>query len=311
MAMWVAIVAAVVVTLLAGSPAKLPDVALDSDILFHFERALALVIGLLIVLVVLTQTAKGNLPVEISKDGMKFGEALQAVEDVKEAKDQVLDSEPDLPGERAAPESNKATAKSVMELRMTLEAQMAYVAKWLLRDGPDRVSYATIGSLRYDGFLTEAEANTAARVLALRDEELGELSPKERKEFLDDADRVVSNLRAGVFYGLVRELLQRNGFEVKELKTEASRRPHLLAEKDGAHYLIVPRFVMKRGESTIFNTAHSNLQRLMKATPDEVRVIVVPDRSKRQTDTDGDPAVMKLADLKERLSLSKDPRSLR
>jgi hypothetical protein len=306
-----AIALAVVVTLVVGPPATLPDVALESTVLFYFERALVLVLGLLILLVVLAQAAKGNLPSEISNSGVKFPEALQAAEAAKRARAQVLGSERDRPsGEVVDADRSEAVPKSVMELRMKLEAQMAYVAKWLLRARPDSVSYATVGSLRYDGLLTEAEAEMAAHVLTLRDEELAELSPQERNEFLRDANRVVGNLRAAVFYGLVRELLTTNGLVVEDIDTPTGGRPYLLVEKDGVPYLLAPRFVMSAKKSGLFDRTRQRLRRLMRATPDEVRVIVIPDRSRRQGNADDDPQVMKLGELQNKLGLRKDPRSL-
>ncbi len=84
----------------------------------------------------------------------------------------------------------------------------------------------------------------------------------------------------------------------------------MLVEKDGVHYLIAPRFVMSKTKPDIFDRTRQRLERLMRATEDEVKVIVVPDRSGRVPDPDGDPAVMKLAGLKKKLDLHKDPRSL-
>ncbi len=305
------IVIAIVFTAVAGTPQKLPDVALDSNVLFRFERALVLILGMLVLLVVLAQAARGNLPSEISNTGVKFPEAVQAAEAAKEARAQVLDWEPDVPvAEPSTGGRRKPPPKSVMELRMKLEAQMTYVAKWLLRTPSDRVSYATVGSLRYDGLLTDAEAEMAAHVLTLRDDDLAELTPQERREFLGNASRVVGSLRAAVFYGLVRQLLKQNGLTVEDVETGSGGRPHMLVEKDGVHYLIAPRFVMSKTKPDIFDRTRQRLERLMRATEDEVKVIVVPDRSGRVPDPDGDPAVMKLAGLKKKLDLHKDPRSL-
>jgi len=68
----VALLACVVITLLAGVPAKLPAVALGSDALLHVERAIALFVGYLAIAVVLVRSWEGQLPDEISGRGLKY-----------------------------------------------------------------------------------------------------------------------------------------------------------------------------------------------------------------------------------------------
>jgi hypothetical protein len=67
-----ALIVAVVVTWVTGAPARLPNVALGSPVLFHLERVAAPVAGYLLLLVMVTQAWKGDLPSEISTQGLKY-----------------------------------------------------------------------------------------------------------------------------------------------------------------------------------------------------------------------------------------------
>jgi hypothetical protein len=60
------------VTVLTGSPPRLPDVALNSTVLFHLERVVALLSVSLVLVVVITRTWRGDLPDEISAQGLKY-----------------------------------------------------------------------------------------------------------------------------------------------------------------------------------------------------------------------------------------------
>ena len=60
-----AAIAAVLVTCATGTPSRLPNVALDSPVLFHTERIAALLAGYLLLLVMVSRAWKGDLPSEI------------------------------------------------------------------------------------------------------------------------------------------------------------------------------------------------------------------------------------------------------
>jgi hypothetical protein len=66
------LIACVLVGILAGRPAKLPAVALDSALLLYLERAVALFAGGLLLVVVVVEAWRGNLPTEISGRGVKY-----------------------------------------------------------------------------------------------------------------------------------------------------------------------------------------------------------------------------------------------
>src|SRR5215207_8505869 len=64
-----ALVACVTVTLIEGRPRLLPGVALDSPVLLHAERALALFAAVIAIASIAAQAARGRLPVELSTSG--------------------------------------------------------------------------------------------------------------------------------------------------------------------------------------------------------------------------------------------------
>jgi hypothetical protein len=72
-------VAALVTTLAAGRPRALPDAALDSVVLLHLERLAAWLAVYVLVLVILTRAWRGELPNELSSQGIKY--AHSALED--------------------------------------------------------------------------------------------------------------------------------------------------------------------------------------------------------------------------------------
>jgi hypothetical protein len=301
-----ACIGAVALTVLTGTPSNLPSVALGSTALFHIERVIAFFAAFLIAFVVLTRAWQGHLPSAISSQGVTYpSDVEQAAEETRLAAASSLPADLDPEAEKPEPE----VPHDLMSLRLKLEAKMAYLAKALLRtDGA--ATYLTIGSLNYDGYLTDDEARAATHVLTLRQEELETLSYAERREFLHNADRVVRNLRASVFFGLVRELLKSNGWSVDEVDVARGPRPDLLATKDARIVRIRPRFATVPG-SKILTQAQRRLRTEDKERHAEnARVIVVPDRARFPSTPDDDPAILKLAELKEELDLAKDPRSL-
>jgi hypothetical protein len=64
--------ACVVVTLIEGTPTRLPGVALGSPVLLHAERVLALFAVVVAILSIGAQAARGRLPVELSTSGLRY-----------------------------------------------------------------------------------------------------------------------------------------------------------------------------------------------------------------------------------------------
>lgn len=74
-----------VASLVAGTPAKLPGVALGSAVVLHAERTVALFAAVLLVLVVLVRAFQGQLPQELSgRGGVKYAER-EATEGIRDA----------------------------------------------------------------------------------------------------------------------------------------------------------------------------------------------------------------------------------
>jgi hypothetical protein len=71
----VGVVAAMAITTGTGAPTGLPDIALGSVVLFHIERTIALLGGYLAILVVVARAWAGELPTEMSAQGLKYATA--------------------------------------------------------------------------------------------------------------------------------------------------------------------------------------------------------------------------------------------
>jgi hypothetical protein len=65
-------VAALVVTCATGAPARLPEIALGSNVLFHLERLVALLAGFVTLLAIVTRAWSGQLPSEVSTQGVRY-----------------------------------------------------------------------------------------------------------------------------------------------------------------------------------------------------------------------------------------------
>ena len=74
------LVGAVVATLLAGTPDKLPGVALGSSVLLHALRAVGVLIAYMLVVTAVVQAWRGQLPAKFSDKGIEYA-AVQAVKD--------------------------------------------------------------------------------------------------------------------------------------------------------------------------------------------------------------------------------------
>lgn len=298
----VGIAFAVVLTLESGLPAALPGVALGSNALLHVERAVAILLAIFLVFVVVARAWDGEIPDQISKDGIKYQQVGR----------EVVDDAVDAAGSPSAPSPDKDPAddsipEDLLALRLKLEAKMSYIARTILASEKCACGvFVTIGSLNHDGFLSDKEARTATQVLTLRDEELDTLAPRLRWDFMRNANTVVGNIRASVFYGLVRESFKKNKWEVREIPV-AKGRPDLLVCKGEQRYRIVPRFVLKK-ESNILERAK---RRLAEGKDDESAapaIVVLPDLARGEIDADGDPLVIRFTELREQFKLSKDPR---
>jgi hypothetical protein len=64
--------AALAVTLLEGTPGRVPGIALGSRVLLHAERAIALFAVAIATLTVLAQASRGRLPTDLSTSGLRY-----------------------------------------------------------------------------------------------------------------------------------------------------------------------------------------------------------------------------------------------
>jgi hypothetical protein len=80
--------AALAASLLEGTPARLPGVALGSALLVHLERTVAVLAISVAVLSVLAQAARGHLPTQLTTAGLVY-EAGATAAAVAQLQDQV------------------------------------------------------------------------------------------------------------------------------------------------------------------------------------------------------------------------------
>lgn len=81
------------ISLATGTPDDLPDAALGSDALFHAERALALFVIAMVVLVVVAQTLRHGLPTEIGRDAVRWPEHVRQTLEQQRSARRVADSD--------------------------------------------------------------------------------------------------------------------------------------------------------------------------------------------------------------------------
>jgi hypothetical protein len=121
-------------------------------------------------------------------------------------------------------------AKGLVDLRLLIQAQLAYLAKHSLVDERGR-TYVTIGSLRHDRLIDDREAALLDRVLTMSESEFSELP--DARELLDSARHLSSHLLYAVFYRYVRRGLELRGWKVEQVPVKRERYDDLRASADG------------------------------------------------------------------------------
>jgi hypothetical protein len=81
--------ASVVVTLVEGSPERLPGIALGSPVLLHVERAAAVFAIVVAIVSVLREAARGRLPTQLTTAGLAYEADVAAAEVVERLQDQL------------------------------------------------------------------------------------------------------------------------------------------------------------------------------------------------------------------------------
>jgi hypothetical protein len=196
-------------------------------------------------------------------------------------------------------EGREKAASDATALRLLLESKLTWVCKHLLA-GPDTFTYATIGSLNYDGYLQDNEARVASQILSLDPMSVGKAEHEELADFLQGAEPIVANFRASVFDGFARKELATAGWTVEDFDQAAGYRPHFIAAKDGRRVRVAARLVTTSGS----RICEREVERLAgsKSKGDgpqvDMRAVVIPDMSQMPSSavTD-DPRVVKLGEL--------------
>jgi len=176
-------------------------------------------------------------------------------------------------------EGEASASISMQELRLQFERKLSYIANDQLATG-DTPRFVTIGSLRHDGFITEAEERTLARVMVLRTVDLETLPADEREAFTEAARKVVLNIRASVLHGHVRKLVKeelvrrkdRPGW--KRIEVAGSPRNNLVVQKGEESFYLRPVFTTS-SNSRLLAKAHVELLKKRPQKADK-RIIVVP-----------------------------------
>jgi hypothetical protein len=206
-------------------------------------------------------------------------------------------------GETATEESGRGADQDVdpddlLTLRLSLERKLAYIANELLAvecGDHHHASYVTVGSLKNDNLLTDAQAQTLSRLLTMSDQDLARQEARAVHAFLRDAGRVVANLRANVFRRLVVQDLRARGWRRAQgevpLPALASR-----WERNGRDILVRPVLDIRGTKVRAEATARALTRWQGQAAQ---RLVVVPDGSTAQiTDAAADPAVLALRDFR-------------
>lgn len=193
-------------------------------------------------------------------------------------------------------------AETVFELRMQLEWKLAFIAKHLLSDGSG-VTYVTIGSLFFDGYLSETEARTATGILAARDEELKELPDAERRKFVEDAQTFLDGLRASVFWGQAKRVLEGRGSGgTKNAFLERVRgtggRNDLLADAEGEEVRVIPIMALEEGSSKLVEAVEAIENGELPRPRTKRQIIVVPDSSATERPSKSDVQIVELSELR-------------
>lgn len=209
-------------------------------------------------------------------------------------------------GEGGDPPPENARAETMFDLRLRLEFKLAYAAKHLLADSRG-VTFLTVGSLEYDGYLTRAEARTAIGILSTRDEQLNAMGESGKEAFLKEAEKFVDSVRASIFWGQVKRCLQ--GKDQRSVPSlwigdieRKGERDDLLAGTPGNEFWVAPAFGIA-ADSKIRKGAEARLRTEKRpyGVPAHRRIVVLPDVSKFQGEREpgSPPEVVRLIHLRE------------
>ncbi len=134
----------------------------------------------------------------------------------------------------------------IVDLQFLLEAKLAYVAKHLLGfDGTGHWSpFLTLGSLRYDEYMSREDAIAARHLLGLQSAAVKAASDQDRRAYLAKAKPFVRNIRATIFHDVVKTVLEKD-FQLSVSRSDrgGGRRPDFeLRSNRPGRVLVFPAF---------------------------------------------------------------------
>jgi hypothetical protein len=271
-------------------PPRAAQMARTTAVVLLFLDAILVAVGVLEVIpalvaagvfiaiaVVLTIDINSIEEVSATTEGFSF---KRKVAEAQAAAADAPEEEADEQVPRAADDEGKLT-----DLRLRLEAKLSYITGHMNLDS----GAVLIGSLRYDGYLSDDEAATADRILRMTEEELARASQEDREAFLRAAEDLVASIRAIVLAGAVRKALTERGWKVERIPD--SKRD--LLATNGRTLRLVPLFATAE-DSRLPRAA---ARRLGKLGGLDRRIVVLPDNSRYPTSASDDPATVKLSEL--------------
>jgi hypothetical protein len=178
-------------------------------------------------------------------------------------------------------------AKNIVDLRLTVQAQLAYVAKHLLGE------FATIGSLRYDGYISTEQAAVLDRVMTLSEADFNLIQDPD--DFLKEAGTLCGHFIAIVFYNQVENRVRKDKWFVTHVPT-GDTFDDLLVDRPGKG----PFRLAPVPWSHDFDGARDRLARTQASIPvARQRFVVVPNDKCGESEHDRDPAIVRVGDLPE------------
>jgi hypothetical protein len=208
-------------------------------------------------------------------------------------------------GEGVEREAEKE-AQTIFDLRMQLEWRLTFIAKHLLGT-VDRVTFVTIGSLLFDGYLTKAEARTAAGIMMAREEEFKQLPEAERQKFLADAQTFLDGLRAAVFWGRVKRELQdkgdagEDGLFLERVRGTGGRNDLLAKDGAGEEIRVIPILAINPGSKKLSKAIEPIEADELPRPKTRRQIIVVPDTSETELPPHSPAQIVTLGRLREAL----------
>jgi hypothetical protein len=209
-------------------------------------------------------------------------------------------------------EESDTPAGSLYDLRIKLEYKLTYLAKHILLNPETGLlgTFASIGSLRYDGLISEQEMQTAYAIMDLGATGPGTGRQDVDSDFLDDANGFVVNFRATVFHALVRQIIRKKDPSYGTVSEHGHKRVDILTKAlasapdyHGSAERLVPVFADRIDDHQV----SKQVERIRKSGHNAM--VVVPPCHKDTpaliaAKRDGSPPIWTLDYLREQLEIT-------